>query len=270
MQRIVVQSVSKKFHIGETMSKSPLRFLLSLVIPQERKRLLWAVSDASFSVGAGEIVGVVGPNASPKILNTTFQNLANPGIALAGSSTPSINGCTFNNAAFPFTTSLVTYPAETTGNIIPFIDLRSGEGRLTLEDNIRFLGAFFGMSWKTINQRLESIISFAELEKLRHAKLYQFSAGMYYRLTFSIALHADPDILLLDEVFEVGDEGFKKKAAEQLQQLAQKGGSIMFVSHDLETVSRYCQRVIWLDAGKIKMVGQTADVIARYKATYET
>jgi len=243
MQRIVVQSVSKKFHIGETMSKSPLRFLLSLVIPQERKRLLWAVSDASFSVGAGEIVGVVGPNASGK--STLLRLIA--GIYLLDSG-----------------------EIETTGNIIPFIDLRSGEGRLTLEDNIRFLGAFFGMSWKTINQRLESIISFAELEKLRHAKLYQFSAGMYYRLTFSIALHADPDILLLDEVFEVGDEGFKKKAAEQLQQLAQKGGSIMFVSHDLETVSRYCQRVIWLDAGKIKMVGQTADVIARYKATYET
>lgn len=123
----------------------------------------------------------------------------------------------------------------------------------------------FGLNQKDIEKNFSLIVEFAELENFINTKIYQFSEGMKSRLAFSIAIHCAPDILLLDEVFEVGDESFKIKSAEKIKKLAAEGGTVLFVSHDLNMIKRYCDRAIWLEKGIIKKEGKTREVVERYK-----
>jgi len=152
------------------------------------------------------------------------------------------------------------------GKIIPLIDLGRGlNERLTMTENIFLLGSFFGLSQKEIKKKINSIIKLTDLQKFVNTKLYQFSNGMKTRLAFSIAMHCGPDILLLDEVFAVGDENFRLTSAEKIKRIVKKGGSVIFVSHELQMIEKYCDRVIIMDKGRIIALGKPREMIEKLK-----
>jgi len=152
------------------------------------------------------------------------------------------------------------------GKIISVIHLRAGlQDRLTLKDNTLLVGSFFGLTQKEIKERFNSIVKFAELESFTETKVYQFSEGMKQRLAFSIAIHCNPDILLLDEIFEVGDEKFKKKSAEKIKKIVKKGTAVLLVSHDLGLIKRYCNKVILMEKGIKVKEGNVGRILKKYR-----
>lgn len=238
IRRIAVDNVSKKFMIGCNNSIGALARFVSLFSGKEQKRLIYALKDLSFNANSGEIIGVVGENGSGK--STLLRIIA--GIYTPDSGEVSIKG-----------------------KIISLINLTIGlKERLTMRENIFLVGSLFGMSQKEIKERFDLIVEFSGLKEFIDTKIYQFSAGMLQRLSFSIAIYSSPDILLLDEVFEVGDEDFKKKSANKIKDSVGRGVCAISVSHDLNLLGRYCDRIIWMENGRIKKIGQTGQIIEEY------
>ena len=151
------------------------------------------------------------------------------------------------------------------GKIISLINLSIGmQERLTILDNIYLCCSIFDISNRDIANKVSSILQFAELKDYANTQLYQLSLGMKHRLAFSIAINCNPEILLLDEVFEVGDEDFKKKSSEKIKEIVKKGGTVLLVSHELEMIKKYCNKVIWMEKGKILKSGNTLEIIKEY------
>ncbi len=238
-KKIMVDKVSKAFKISFRKKESFLERFSSVFSKKKSKKFLQALTDISFDVSEREILGLIGENGSGK--STLLRIIA--GIYNKDNGKIRING-----------------------KIISLIGLGHGlKMRLTMRENIFVIASLFDLSKNQIKQRFNSIVEFAELEDFLDTKLYQFSEGMLQRLSFSIAIHCNPDILLLDEVFEVGDEDFKKKSAEKIKQLIKKGASAILVSHDMLMISKYCDRIVWLDKGEIKDIGKTKEVVKKYK-----
>jgi ABC-type polysaccharide/polyol phosphate transport system ATPase subunit len=186
--RIIVENISKKFKIGFKKNQGALERFISFFSGKEPKKTIHALKDVSFEVRKGEIVGIIGENGSGK--STLLRVIA--GIYKQDEG-----------------------KIITNGKVISIINLVIGlHLRLTMKDNILLISSFFGLSQKEIEKRFDSIVEFAELESFVNTKIYQFSEGMKQRLAFSIAIYCNPEILLLDEVFEVGDESFRKKSTE--------------------------------------------------------
>ena len=238
MERIILDNVSKKFWIGVKKNQNSLQQIISLISGREPKKNFFALKEVSFSVHEKEIVGIIGKNGSGKstlmrIISRIYKK---------------DSGKIFSQ-----------------GKILPMIGLYLAlNPRLTMKDNIFLTGLLVGMSQNEIKMKYKSIVEYAGLGNFENTKIYQFSEGMKQRLAFSIAIHTDSDIYLLDEVFEVGDEDFKKKSAETLRRKAEKGASIIFVTHDLEMIKKYCNKIIWLEKGKIKKIGGK-EVVEEYK-----
>jgi ABC-2 type transport system ATP-binding protein len=225
MKRISLNAISKTFHIGSLKREGVLASFISLFSPRKSEKIFQALQSVSLDIESGEIVGITGNNGSGK--STLLRIIAD--IYKADSGSVAING-----------------------RIISIINLGIGfMERLTMSDNIYLVGTLFGMSNKDIRDSFDSIVAFSELEEFVDTKIYQFSAGMIQRLAFSLAIHSKPEVLLLDEVFEVGDEGFKKKSAAEIQRLVSNGASVLLVSHDLDIIQRYCNRVLEMSEGKI-------------------
>jgi len=238
-EKIIVKEVGKKFKIGFKKRQSVLARLASLVSGKETKKIIWALKEVSLNISEGEIVGLIGKNGSGK--STLLRCLC---------------GIYKNDKG----------KIKKRGKIIPIIALNVGmQPRLTMRDNIFLCCSLFGLSKKKIKDRFLDIVKFSELEEFLGTKVYQFSEGMKQRLAFSIAIHCNPDILLLDEVFEVGDEKFKIKSAKKIKELVKKGASVVLVSHELWMIEKYCDRVILLDNGEIKKDGKTEEVVRKYK-----
>jgi ABC-type polysaccharide/polyol phosphate transport system ATPase subunit len=238
MERIIVDKISKKFRIGFKKKQSTLARIISLFSGKEPKKILIALNEVSFKAKSGEIIGIIGKNGSGK--STLLRTIA--GIYSKD------NGI-----------------IKTKGNIISLIGLSIGlEDRLTMKENIFLVGSLFGLSRKNIKKRFDSIVKFAELKDFLNTKLYQFSEGMKQRLAFSIAIHSNPEILLLDEVFAVGDKDFRIKSAKKIKALVKKGAIAILVSHELWMIEKYCDRVIWIDKGEIVIKGNTKDVLNKY------
>jgi len=239
IERIIVQQLNKNFKIGFKRNQSALARLRDIFNRRFLKRNLHVLKDVSFNVFSGEILGIVGKNGCGK--STLLRILS--GIYKDYEGNVKMNG-----------------------KAIPIIGLGTGmQRRLTMGENIFVVGSLFGMSFREIKKKFNLIVSFSGLENYVDTKLFQFSSGMLQRLAFSIAVHSNPDILLLDEVFEVGDLDFRKKSAEKIKELAKKGGSVILVSHELWMIEKYCKRAIWLDKGKINKIGKTNEVIKEYK-----
>jgi len=238
MKRINVGSVSKKFKIGFVKNQTALSRIMSFS-GREPKKTIWALKDMSLDADAGEAVGIIGKNGSGKsTLLRIIARIYKPSEGII----------------------------ETEGRIISLINLNIGMiDRLSMRDNIHLCCALFNLSRKEIGDRFDSIVEFSELSEFVNTKLYQFSNGMLQRLAFSIAIHCDPEILLVDEVFEVGDEGFKKKSAIKIRELVDSGVTVLFVSHDLGMIEKYCDRVIWMSKGCLKKQGETRKIMEEYK-----
>jgi ABC-2 type transport system ATP-binding protein len=153
------------------------------------------------------------------------------------------------------------------GRVAPLIQLGAGfHPELTGRENIFLNGAILGFSQKEMERRFDSIVDFSELAAFIDAPLRTYSSGMVARLGFSIASDAAPDILIIDEVLEVGDEAFQKKCQERMEKFRRQGTGILFVSHSMDDVQRVCERAIWIDGGRIIASGPSAEVVHSYLA----
>lgn len=152
------------------------------------------------------------------------------------------------------------------GKIAPIIELTAGfDPELTGRENIYLNAAILGFSRKEIEAKLERVIQFSELQDFVDSPLKNYSSGMVSRLGFSIATEVEPDILIIDEVLSVGDASFKKKSMERIMQFRNDGATILFVSHNMEEIRALCSRVLWMDHGKVRMIGNPEHVIAAYE-----
>lgn len=239
MHSLKVKNVSKVFKIGSLKNQGALSRLLSLISGKERREKITVLKNISFKARSGECIGLIGSNGAGK---STLMRI------LAG--------------IFPKSGGRI----KVKGNIVPIIGLGSGfQIRLTMKDNIYLVGSLFNMSRKDIRDNFDSIVSFAELEDYINTKLFQFSEGMRQRLAFSIAIHSKPEILLLDEVFEVGDSGFRKKSSEKIKELVNGGALVVLVSHELWMIEKHCDRSLWLMDGRIHRDGETTKILDEYR-----
>ena len=159
---------------------------------------------------------------------------------------------------------------ELKGSVIPLLALGLGfHPELTAIANIIQSSILFGFNKKDISKRIDDIIKFAGLEKFADTKLKNFSSGMQMRLAFSTAIQVDPDILLLDEVFAVGDLNFQKKCFDTFMSFKKRGKAIIFVSHDMAPIKNFCDRVLFLKKGKVDTIGTPDEAISAYVAYLE-
>ena len=235
---IFVRNVSKTFHIPHLQYHT----LKERVLHPGRYRTfdeLRAVRDVSFEVKPGEFFGIVGRNGSGK--STLLKCLAG------------IYRVDANEGA----------ELEVHGRLSPFIELGVGfNPELTARDNVIINAIMLGLSQKEARTRFEEIVAFAGLEEFVDLKLKNYSSGMFVRLAFSVAIQVDAEILLIDEVLAVGDSAFQQKCYDQLHRLKAAGKTVVFVTHDMNAVERFCDRAMLLERGE--MVGLGApDLIAR-------
>ena len=188
-----------------------------------------ALKDVTFAVPSGHTLGIIGRNGSGK---STLLKL------LAGIYRPDHG-------------KIVVH-----GKVGALLDLGAGfHPEFSGRENILINGIVLGLSKREVRQHLDDIIRFAELEAFIDEPVKTYSLGMYMRLGFSVAVHADPDILLIDEILAVGDEGFFQKCYDKLAAFRRRGKTIILVSHDLGTVSRWCDTVVWIEDGMVQAQG---------------
>ncbi|MGQ9815249.1 MAG: ABC transporter ATP-binding protein [Candidatus Roseilinea sp.] len=198
----------------------------------------WALQDVSFHIEAGDHVGLIGRNGAGK--STTLK-------LISRIIQPTHGKITVN------------------GRVTALLELGAGfHPDLSGRDNISLNGAVMGLTRREIARKLDEIIEFAEIEDFIDVPVKDYSSGMYLRLAFSAAAHLDPEILLLDEVFAVGDHGFQQKSQERIQELRKRGITILFVSHSMEAVLQTCKRAIWLERGRVRACGDVSAVSAAY------
>jgi len=237
MERIILKKVSKKFKRNSS-SKNFLNAILSLEKKKINENEFDVIKEISLNVNSGEIVGIIGDNGSGK--STLLRT---------------ISGIYKQNSG----------NIETNGKIISIINLSSGfQEMLTMKDNIFLLCALFGLSRKEIKKRFNLIVEFSGLTEYVNTRLHKFSNGMLQKVAFSIAVHCNPEILVLDEVFEVGDEEFKKKNVQKIKEIVKEGVSVILVSHDMNLIQKYCNRAILIKEGKIIKEGNSEEVIKEY------
>ncbi len=225
-KRIVVEHVSKYFQIGTEKRQSTLGKIYSLFSGREPKKSIHVLSDVSFVVNAGEVLGIMGSNGSGK--STLMRIVA--GIYRVYDGTVKVEG-----------------------KMVSLINLSVGlKERLTMRENIFLIGSLFGLGQDDIKARFNDIVAFAELGEFVNTKIYQFSSGMRQRLIFATAVHANADILILDEVLEVGDKSFKEKSGNKIKEIVKGGGSVVLVSHNALLIEKYCHRVMLIEKGVIK------------------
>jgi ABC-2 type transport system ATP-binding protein len=238
------QGIDKEFKIGFIREQGGLARMLSFFSGKEPTRRIKVLDGVSFRLNGGEVLGVIGKNGSGK--STLIRVLS--GIYPRSGGTLDVRG-----------------------NIVPIVGLGYGfQDRLTMKDNIRLSCCLLGLDRGQIERRFPSIVEFSELGDFVNTKFFQFSDGMKHRIAFSVAIHCDPDLLLLDEVFEIGDQGFRSKSSRKIKDLASKGSGVMLVSHELEMIEKHCDRVLWLDAGKVRMMGGTDEVLDAYRTAFSS
>ena len=238
MSAIIVDNISKKFRIPHEKKNTVLQNIVGLVKRQFDYEEFWALKDISFQVNKGEALGIIGRNGSGK--STLLKIMAN--VLYADSGSVTLNG-----------------------KVASFLKLGVGfQAELTARENVYIYSSILGVGRKQVDRIYDDILDFAELRKFENMKLKNFSSGMNMRLAFATAIHAVPDTLLIDEVFAVGDEAFKEKCRDKMNQFKAEGKTIVFVSHALDSVQALCQRTILLNGGRIVTMGDTEKVINDY------
>ena len=237
---IVFEQVNKVFHVPHDR-KTTLRQRFVGIFQKNIYEELYALRDVSLKVNKGDFLGIIGKNGSGK--STLLKLIAK--VLEPTSGTISVKG-----------------------NIAPFLELGVGfQGNLTVRDNIFLYGALLGMSKEEIINRYDWIVDFAGLENFVDVKLKNLSSGMQVRLGFSVTVSTQSPILLVDEVLAVGDIDFQQKCYNSFEYFKKNGRTVLFVSHDLAAVERFCDKVILLGAGQINNCGHSHEVLAAYRAT---
>ncbi len=204
----------------------------------DRNEVIWALRDVDLRVEAGSTLGIIGRNGSGK--STLLRVISR--ILKADTGTVSVNG-----------------------TVAALIELGVGfHPELTGRENVMINGIILGLSKGEIKAKLDEIIDFSELSEYIDDPVRTYSDGMYMRLGFSVAVHVDPEILLVDEILAVGDVAFKRKCMGRMNDVRKRGTTIILVSHDLGTVRSWCDEAAWLHDGVLRMRGRTADVVDAY------
>lgn len=236
---VVVRDVTKTFKIPVEASSGMKQKLVNYFKGRKGYREFTPLDDISFTIHEGEFFGIVGRNGSGK--STLLKTIAKIYSPTLGS-------------------------VEVNGSLIPFIELGVGfNPELTGRENIFLNGALLGFSHQEMEAMYDEIVEFAELGDFMEERLKNYSSGMQVRLAFSIAIRAQGDILLLDEVLAVGDEAFQKKCFDYFESLKDNKKTVIFVSHDMNAVQRFCSRALIIEKGKIKLIGSPTDIADEYR-----
>jgi ABC-type polysaccharide/polyol phosphate transport system ATPase subunit len=199
---------------------------------------VWALKDVSLEIKQGEVVGVIGRNGAGK--STLLKILAEITEPTAGW-------------------------AEVRGRVGSLLEVGTGfHPELTGRENIYLNGAILGMKKAEINHKFDEIVAFAEIDKFLDTPVKHYSSGMYMRLAFSVAAHLEPEILLVDEVLAVGDTAFQKKCLGRMGDVAKRGRTVLFVSHNLAAIAQSCERGLLIDEGRVKKQGRINEVVQEY------
>lgn len=239
---IDVHHVAKRFKSYQRSQRSIQELFMSLFRSQNaaEQSYFWPLRDVSFKLNAGDTVGIIGNNGSGK---STLLKLIS-GILELTSGTIRVNG-----------------------RISSLLELGAGfHPDLTGRENIYLNGSIYGLTHNEINERIEQIIDFSELREFIDTPVKHYSSGMYVRLGFAVAVQSEPDVLLIDEVLAVGDARFQAKCLDTIQNFREQGGTLILVSHSLSAIESICNRVIWLEQGRIQEEGSPTDVIMAYQS----
>jgi ABC-type polysaccharide/polyol phosphate transport system ATPase subunit len=235
---IEIDGVARRFRVYPKQGRT----LKDLVVGRGRFRGsdIWALQDVSAMVEPGEAVGLIGRNGSGK---TTLLRL------VAEIIRPTRGRVSVG------------------GRVGSLLELGAGfHPEFTGRENVYLNGSIHGLKRRTIAEHMDEIVAFAELERFIDLPVRTYSSGMYMRLGFAVAAHLEADVLLLDEVFAVGDEEFQRKCFTRISEFKQRGGTIVFVSHDAAAVERLCERAVLLRNGRVDLDGSTHEALARYHA----
>ncbi len=237
MERAIeIRNLCKNYKVYDS-NVSKIRNILN---PFSKKNIdeFKALSDVSFYVNKGEILGIIGNNGAGK--STLLKILT--GVSYASSGEVKVNG-----------------------RVSSLLELGTGfNPELTGEENIFFNGSLMGLTKEEVERVKDEIIDFADIGEFINQPVKNYSSGMYARLAFAVAININPDILIVDEILSVGDISFQKKCVDKFNEFKESGKTVIYVSHGLETVKEFCERVVWLDNGRVKEIGTAFDIVENY------
>ena len=239
MNVINAEKLSKQYTLGSRQPYS-LREMLTGFFDRggDSNRVLWALRDVSFTVDEGETLGLIGHNGAGK--STLLKILSR--ITKPTSGTASIRG-----------------------RVGSLLEVGTGfHSELSGRENIYLNGAILGMKRSEIEKKFDEIVAFSEIETFLDTPVKHYSTGMYMRLAFSVAAHLDPEVLIVDEVLAVGDVGFQRKCLRKMRDVGESGRTVIFVSHDMQSITRLCKRVIWLKDGELRDDGEAKHIVGEY------
>jgi homopolymeric O-antigen transport system ATP-binding protein len=240
---ITVQDLSVRLSLQRekmtSLREYAIKKLKGAVAPSE---VIWPLQAISFSVKKGEVFGVVGRNGAGK--STMLKVIA--------------------GVLPPFTGHV-----RVCGRIAPLLELGAGfEPELTAAENVLLYGSLLGLSRRALRERLPHILEFSELQDFSDVPMKNYSTGMAARLGFSVAMEVDADILLVDEVFAVGDSFFERKCIQRIDAFRAGGGTVLVVSHDLNLIRKQCHRALYLEHGRCKTIGSPDEVVDAYLGSH--
>ncbi|MFW9875002.1 MAG: ABC transporter ATP-binding protein [Candidatus Thorarchaeota archaeon] len=241
---IKVRNVSKKYSISRQQSYFTLRdSIVNFFKKKDEIQPFWALKNVTFDINKGEILGIIGRNGAGK--STLLKILARI--------TPPTKG-----------------EIRVSGRVASLLEVGTGfHSELNGRENIYLNGSILGMKKKEIDRNFDEIVRFSGVEKFIETPLKRYSSGMFVRLAFSVAAHLEPETLLIDEVLAVGDAQFQKKCLKKMKEVTEGGRTIIFVSHNMPAISKLCQKVMFLDEGKIKEIQEPDTVINHYLDSFK-
>ncbi len=243
MEIIKVENLSKKYVLNKKKANNTLRDVFTGIFrsagkSDESERILWALRDINFSVKDGETVALVGNNGAGK---STLLKILSQIIKPTGGR------------------------AVLHGRVGSLLEVGTGfHQELSGRENIFLNGAVLGMKRVEIQKKFDEIVAFSEIEKFLETPVKFYSSGMYMRLAFAVAAHLEPEILMVDEVLAVGDLAFQRKCLNKMRDVSEHGRTVLFVSHNMQAVTRLCSRAIWIEDGEIKQDAPAKDVVSNY------
>jgi len=203
---------------------------------------LWALRDVDFKIKQGEVLGIIGRNGAGK--STLLKILSR-------------------------VTGPTSGAVKVRGRLASLLEVGTGfHPDLTGRENIYLNGAILGMTRGEVRRKFDAIVAFADVEKFIDTPVKRYSSGMYVRLAFAVAAHLDPEILVIDEVLAVGDQAFQEKCLGKMGEISREGRTVLFVSHNLQSVWSLCPNSIWLDRGTLRAAGSSSEIIDQYRASF--
>ena len=239
MSILEVHDVSIRYMTGDFKDIGLKEYVMRKLKGEYRINEFWADRNVTFSLEKGDMLGIIGTNGAGK--STLLK-------AISGIMEPTGGW------------------VKREGNIAALLELASGfDGELTVRENTYLRGAMLGYTRKFMDEMYGKIIEFAELEEFQDRPFKQLSSGMKSRLAFSIATVVNPEILIVDEILAVGDETFQRKSKQRMMELMGGGTTVLFVSHSIPQIREMCRRVLWMDHGRVRMLGEAGEVCDLYE-----